>query len=98
MAPKAVVLPEPFNGEASWEEWKLHFEDVAAVNEWTDDQKLKWLRVRLTGRAQKAFHRLPEEARATYRGARIALEDRFKPKSIGRHETIRSLGDHTVPY
>ena len=81
MAAKAVVLPEPFNGEASWEEWKLHFEDVAAVNEWTDDQKLKWLRVRLTGRAQKAFHRLPEEAQATYEGATIALQERFEPKS-----------------
>ena len=38
---KPVVLPEPFNGETSWEDWKLHFEDVAAVNEWTDNQKLK---------------------------------------------------------
>ena len=81
MAGKPVVLPEPFDGEASWEDWKLHFEDVAAVNEWTDDQKLKWLRVRLTGRAQKAFHRLPDEVTATYRGATTALQERFEPKS-----------------
>ena len=78
---KPVVLPEPFNGETSWEDWKLHFEDVAAVNEWTDNQKLKWLRVRLTGRAQKAFHHLPEESQATYRGATTALQERFEPKS-----------------
>ena len=81
MATKPVVLPEPFNGEASWEDWKLHFEDVAVVNEWTAEQKLKWLRVRLTGRAQKAFHRLPEESRATYAAAASALQQRFEPKN-----------------
>ena len=31
MATKLVVLPEPFNRETSWEDWRLHFEDVAAV-------------------------------------------------------------------
>ena len=81
MAARPVVLPEPFDGESSWEDWRLHFEDVAAVNEWTDAQKLKWLRVRLTGRAQKAFHRLPPESVATYRGATNALQERFEPKS-----------------
>jgi hypothetical protein len=39
------VLPELFDGVTSWEDWKLHFEDVAAVNEWTDGHKLKLLRV-----------------------------------------------------
>ena len=34
-------MPEPFDGETSCEDWKLNFEDVAAVNEWTDKQKLK---------------------------------------------------------
>ena len=81
MAAKPVVLPEPFNGETSWEDWKLHFEDVAVVNEWTAEQKLKWLRVRLTGRAQRAFHRLPEESQASYTAAASALQQRFEPKS-----------------
>ena len=81
MAARPVVLPEPFDGESSWEDWRLHFEDVAAVNEWTDAQKLKWLRVRLTGRAQKAFHRLPPESVATYQGVTNALQERFEPKS-----------------
>ena len=61
------MLPEPYDRQSSWEDWELHFEDVTAVNEWNAAQKLKWLRVRLTGRAQKALHRLPEEARASYR-------------------------------
>ena len=81
MAAKPVVLPEPFNGETSWEDWRLHFEDVAAVNEWTAAQKLKWLRVRLTGRAQKAFHRFPPESQESYAAATSALKERFEPKS-----------------
>ena len=81
MAAKPVVLPEPFSGETSWEDWKLHFEDVAEVNSWSADDKLKWLRVRLTGRAQRAFHRLPTESKATYDAATIAMQQRFEPKS-----------------
>ena len=81
MAAKPVVLPEPFSGETSWEDWKLHFEDVAEVNSWSAEDKLKWLRVRLTGRAQRAFHRLPAESKATYDAATIAMQQRFEPKS-----------------
>ena len=81
MAARPVVLPEPFDGQAPWGDWKLHFDDVAAVNGWNADQKLQWLRVRLIGRAQKAFYRLPEENRATYDAAARALQERFQPKS-----------------
>ena len=81
MAARPVVLPEPFDGQSSWGDWKLHFEDVAAVNTWSAEQKLQWLRVRLTGRAQKAFHRLPAESQASYDAATRALQERFEPKS-----------------
>ena len=82
MAAKPVVLPEPFKGEKSWEEWSYHFENVATVNTWTEEQKLQWLRVRLTGRAQKAFHQLPKASQATYEAAKTALKERFEPKSL----------------
>ena len=81
MAARPVVLPEPFDGQLSWGDWKLHFEDVAAVNTWSAEQKLQWLRVRLTGRAQKAFHRLPAESQTSYDAATRALQERFEPKS-----------------
>ena len=81
MAAKPVVLPEPFCGESSWEDWSFHFENVADVNEWNDEQKLKWLRVRLTGRAQTAFQPLPTDAKASYTTARDALKERFDPQS-----------------
>ena len=53
---KPVILPETFDGTRDWDKWCFHFENVASVNAWDDAQKVKWLRVRLTGRAQKIFH------------------------------------------
>ena len=65
---KPVLLPESFNGEPDeWNEWVTHFENIAVVNKWkAGEEKLKWLRVRLTRKAQKAFMKLPEAARGNY--------------------------------
>ena len=81
MAAKPVVLPEPFDGTTSWEEWLFHFENVAEVNAWDDAQKLRWIRVRLTNRAQRALQHLPEASRATYAATKAALKARFDPES-----------------
>lgn len=86
MATRPLVIPEPFNGETKWEEWLYHFESVADVNEWDEAKKLK-LKTRLTGRAQTAFQRLPEETKAAYEGSKKALAERFEPKSRqGRYQ------------
>ena len=81
MAARPIVLPDPYNGEGSWEEWTFHFENIAVVNGWDDAQKLKFLRVRLTGRAQKALQRMPEATRSSYTAVRCALQERFEPGS-----------------
>ena len=78
---RPLVLPETFDGTGSWSDWCFHFENVAAVNGWDSAQKLQWLRVRLTGRAQKALHRLPGPATASYEATRDALRARFEPES-----------------
>ena len=78
---KPVVLPDSFTGEAGWDEWITHFENVADVNGWSAAQKLKWIKVCLTGRAQKAFQRLPEASRSDYKEAKKALKARFEPES-----------------
>ena len=82
-AARPLVLPETFDGTGSWSEWCYHFENVAAVNGWDGAQKLQWLRVRVTGRAQKALHRLSGPAVATYEATRDALTARFEP--VSRH-------------
>ena len=66
MAAKPIVLPDNFTGEASWDDWMCHFENVTDVNGWDDDQKLKFLKVRLTGRAQKAFQHRNEDIQTNY--------------------------------
>ena len=81
MAARPIVLPEPYTGEGSWEEWTFHFENVAVVNGWDEAQKLQFLKVRLTGRAQKALQRLPEVSCNTYTAARSVLQERFEPSS-----------------
>ena len=82
MASKPVVLPEIFQGTASWEDWIKHFERVAAVNEWTSNAgKLKWLKVRLTGKAAAALKRFPEATRDDYAALKEALQRHFEPAS-----------------
>ncbi len=78
---RPVVLPEPYTGEGDYSEWCDHFENVAAVNAWNEEAKLLWLKVRLTGRAQTAFKRLPQTTRESYANASTALKERFEPAS-----------------
>eukprot|EP00731_Ephydatia_muelleri_P014897 Em0008g617a len=77
------MTPEPFDGETTgWLEWMDHFESVAAVNKWVSgEDRLKWLRVRLTGKAQTAFRRLPDDVKADYGTCAEALQRRFNPDS-----------------
>ena len=78
---RPLVLPEPFMGESSWEQWNYHFENVAAVNSWDNASKLKWLKVHLTGQAQVAFQHLGAEVRDDYKEAVKSLKERFEPAS-----------------
>ena len=78
---KPLVLPDTYDGSKSWDDWISHFENVADVNEWNDGMKLKWIKVRLIGRAQKPFQHLGDEARESYAGAKAALRSRFEPES-----------------
>ena len=44
---RPLVIPEPFTGEGSWDQWIFHFENIAEVNKWDAAGKLQWLKVRL---------------------------------------------------
>ena len=79
---KSVLFPEPLSGEAGdWDEWLSHFESVAVINKWeTGGEKLKWLRGRLTGKAQTAFTKLPGTARDGYDECVKALKKTFRSR------------------
>eukprot|EP00731_Ephydatia_muelleri_P003644 Em0001g3644a len=79
---KPLLLPEPYGGEAGgWAEWVDHFENVATVNRATGEEKLKWLKVRLTGKAQTAFKKLPQDVKENYGECMKSLQRRFDPDS-----------------
>lgn len=80
MATKPIILPDTYSGDCNWEQWILHYKDCATVNAWSDDEKLSFLGVRLTGRAQAVFHRLPDGDKASFSAAVQALEAHFEPK------------------
>ena len=69
------------NGDEQFNEWVSHFESIAAVNGWRDEDKLLWLRVRLTGRAHVAYNRLAHETQGDYSLTKVALHERFEPPS-----------------
>ena len=78
---RPLVLPEIFDGQKRFDEWVSHFENVSAVNGWNDDDKLLWLKVRLTGKAHVAFAQLAHETQQSYATAKQALINRFDPPS-----------------
>ena len=82
---RPLVLPEVYSGEGNFDDWISHFESVSAVNGWTDGDKLLWICVRLTGKAQVAYTRLPhvtaDSRQQTYTAVKGALRERFEPDS-----------------
>ena len=45
---RPLILPDTFTGEGDFDEWINRFEDVADINRWSDADKLRWLKVRLS--------------------------------------------------
>jgi len=78
---RLLVLPEVFDGQRSFDEWVSHFENVSAVNGWNNDDKLLWLKVRLTGKAHVAFTQLAHETQQSYATAKKAIIECFDPPS-----------------
>lgn len=80
---RPVITPDAFSGEPTsiWDDWIGHFESVARVNGWDEPTRLLWLEVRMTGKAQNAWKRLNQDAKAQYNTAKEALRKRFEPES-----------------
>ena len=79
--PLAMVLPEKFDGTGNFEEWISHFESIAAINKWGEEEKSLWIRVRLTQKAHVALTRLPSDTIQTYEVIKKALKERFELSS-----------------
>ena len=79
---RPYALPEIFKGEEKqgFSDWVDHFESVAVVNGWNADDKKKWIRARLIGKAATAYKRLTVEEMADYDEIIVALKRRFEPE------------------
>ena len=67
-----AVSPDALFGSTSWTDWIEHFEAVSMLNGWDDAAKLRWLPVRLSGKAQTAWKRLsPERGESRLRGGEL---------------------------
>ena len=83
MAERPIVLPDMFNGEGSWTEWKYNFLNIAQVNEWDDNSKIQWLLVHLVGRAQGTICSISKDSSfaAVIKAVIKALDERVEPSS-----------------
>ena len=70
-------VPRSFSGEGDWSEWREHFEQLAATENWDEEKKLFWLKFRLVGPAQRALQTLPSSVRESYADTMSELEKRF---------------------
>ena len=77
---RLVIVPEYFSGEGSYEDLLDQFKSIPEINHWNSEQKLMWLKVRLTGRALMAYKKFPTTTRGSYKNAIKALQERFEPK------------------
>ena len=99
---KPVIVPEFYSGEGSFEDWIDQFESIAEISCWDDEQKLRWLKVRLMGRALMAYKKFPVTARASFKNAVRALQERFEPGSrrdlyLAEFQTRRKVKTESWP-
>ncbi len=76
-APKQITKPLPYDGQSSWEAYKLQFEMLAQLNGWSETEKATYLAVSLRGSALTILTNLPSEQRSEYTSLLSALDNRF---------------------
>ena len=85
---RPVVSPDAFNGEGELQRFgSTTFEGVASLNKWSDEDKLLWLRIRLTGRAQTAYKQLKAEVR----GGNLRQHCQGSPSTLRARESAGAL-------
>lgn len=103
---RPIVMPDIYTGEGEWAEWLFQFESCAALNDWTDDLKCKFIIVRLKGTAGQALSDLADDTKKDWAKLKSELAARFdittrpdlyKSELMGRkkrpNETYLELGN-----
>lgn len=74
---RQFVKPRTFDGLVSWREYQSQFNRVALLNEWSEEEKVDYLWVNLTGSALSFVEGLPAQDKSSYQTLCHALESRF---------------------
>ena len=77
---KPLAMPDMYNGKTSWLDYVAHFESCALLNEWSEEDKVAFLRTRLSGVARRTLKSVLTNAHQTYDQIIAALGNRFEPE------------------
>ena len=76
---RPAVMPEAYDGSGDWVEYQHYFEQCAQINGWPDQDKARFLAVRLRGSAQRYFATIPAARRANWQHLTADMAQRFLP-------------------
>ncbi|KFD60577.1 LOW QUALITY PROTEIN: hypothetical protein M514_27243 [Trichuris suis] len=68
--------------DCCWQNWRTAFEQCSVLNRWTEQDKLQWLAVSLTGDAAWAFGQLTAEQRESYDSCITGLTTLLVPPNV----------------
>ena len=88
MSKKPGVQPDVYEGKTPLEDWLTHFNLCSDINGWTEDQKTRFLAVKLRGPALQVYTDLPDPSKHSYSRLVEALRERFCPQ--GQTELFRA--------
>ena len=75
-ARRPCIIPDRFDGSIPWRDYKEHFEACAAIDDWADKEKARFLAASLKGVAQQV---LGDKSEPSYHELMQLLERRFGP-------------------
>ena len=75
-ARRPCIIPDRFDGSIPWRDYKEHFEACAAINDWADKEKARFLAASMKGVAQQV---LGDKSEPSYHELTQLLERRFGP-------------------
>ncbi|KRY31612.1 Transposon Ty3-I Gag-Pol polyprotein [Trichinella spiralis] len=85
---RTMAIPEQYDGSSDWDEWLEHFEDAAAVNGWSEAEKLKWLPLSLS--QKESWSDIGRDIRRLVEKAYLTLSDDAKD-IIGLDKFLNTL-------
>ena len=56
------MLPDKFDDRSSWSDYVIHFESIATVNHWTEDEKAMYLASHLRGGLRRHWPTWPPKS------------------------------------